>query len=277
MPGPLFCRRHALKRVQDAASASPSALTAPMRGAALLLAALLVACSPEQGPVGAVGVAPLPPTAPAAEPAQAVTMPRDIEMPPARPSAEAMAVAAQLPLRIGPWVRAAGPADEGAIARNGRPAPYIRYTMPGTGSWATVAVNGHDTPLPDGFASSALVAAFDANLATIRAAAPGDVARLRMVWIPDAPEQRCITGRAYASGIRTEHVACATAVAGQELRVRITASYRPGDSGRFFQLEGNMARLIADVTRAAAGRFSEVARRSDGRAFTPAFGPERAL
>lgn len=250
-----------------------------MRGAVLsmLLTSLVLGCGPQHGQT--VTTEALPPPQADLSPAQAapVAMPPDIEMPPGTPSAAALAVAARLPLRIGPWVRAAGPPDEGAIARNGRPMPFVRYTMPGTGSWATVAVNDHDTTLPDGFSSPALMAAFDAGKATIRANAPGDVARLRMVWIPDAPEQRCIMGRAYAYGLRTEHVACATAVAGQELRVRITASYRLGDTGRAFQVEGEMARLIADVTRAAAGRFSDVPARSDGRVFIPVFGPERAL
>ena len=250
-----------------------------MRGAvlALLLTSLVLGCGPQHGQTVTTEALPPPQADLTTELSRPVAMPPDIEMPPGTPSAAALAVAARLPLRIGPWVRSAGPPDEGAIARNGRPMPFVRYTMPGTGSWATVAVNDHDTPLPDGFSSPALMAAFDAGKATIRANAPGDTPRLRMVWIPDAPEQRCITGRAYAYVLRTEHVVCATAVAGQELRVRITASYRPGDSGRAFQVESEMARLIADVTRAAAGRFSDPATRADGRVFIPAFGPARAL
>ena len=250
-----------------------------MRGAvlALLLTSFVLGCGPEQRQAVTAEALPPPQADLAPELAQPVAMPPDIEMPPGTPSAEALAVAARLPLRIGPWGRSVGPPDEGASARNGRPMPFVRYTMPGTGNWATVAVNDHDTTLPDGFSSPALMAAFDAGKATIRANAPGDVPKLRMVWIPDAPEQRCITGRAYFYGLRTEHVACSTAVSGQELRVRITASYRPGDSGRFVQLEGEMARLIADVTRAAAGRFSDPATRSDGRVFIPVFGPEKSL
>lgn len=244
---------------------------------ALLVASLIVGCSPQQSQTPPAG-AQSPPSAEAApKPDQRVAMPSDIDMPPGKSSEEAMAIAGRLPLRIGPWIRAAGLPDQGVIAPNGRPMPFVRYAMPGTGNWATVAVNDHGTVLPDGFASAPLVAALDASIATIRANAPGDIPRLRMVWIPDAPEQRCVTGRAYFYGLRTEHVVCATAVAGQELRVRITASYRPGDSGRFAQLEGEMARLIADVTRAAAGRFSDPAKRSDGRVFVPVFGPERLL
>ena len=43
--------------------------------------------------------------------------PGGVELPPGTPSAQTQAVAARLPLRVGPWVRAVGPPDEGAIAR----------------------------------------------------------------------------------------------------------------------------------------------------------------
>jgi hypothetical protein len=186
-------------------------------------------------------------------------------------------VAARLPLRVGPWVRAVGPPDEGAIARNGLSQMYVRYTLPGHGSWATVAVNDHGMEVPDGFASAAVAAGFNASKATVRANAPGDVARMRLVWIPDAPSQRCVTGRVVLQGQGTLHVACSTGVAGQELRVRATAAFRPGDSGRLFELEGEVARLIAEVTRAAAGLQPNPGVRSDGRVFIPRFGAEAAL
>ncbi|MFN9095511.1 MAG: hypothetical protein ACK5WN_14560 [Alphaproteobacteria bacterium] len=203
--------------------------------------------------------------------------PGGVAIAPAQPSERTQAVAARLPLRVGPWVRAVGPPDEGAIARNGLSQMYVRYTLPGHGSWATVAVNDHGMEVPDGFASAAVAAGFNANKATVRANAPGDVARMRLVWIPDAPSQRCVTGRVVLQGQGTLHVACSTGVAGQELRVRATAAFRPGDSGRLFELEGEVARLIAEVTRAAAGLQPNPGVRSDGRVFIPRFGAEAAL
>jgi hypothetical protein len=203
--------------------------------------------------------------------------PGGVAIAPAQPSERTQAVAARLPLRVGPWVRAVGPPDEGAIARNGLSQMYVRYTLPGHGSWATVAVNDHGMEVPDGFASAAVAAGFNASKASVRANAPGDVARMRLVWIPDAPSQRCVTGRIVLQGQGTLHVACSTGVAGQELRVRATAAFRPGDSGRLFELEGEVARLIAEVTRAAAGLQPNPGVRSDGRVFIPRFGAEAAL
>ena len=203
--------------------------------------------------------------------------PGGVAIAPAQPSERTQAVAARLPLRVGPWVRAVGPPDEGAIARNGLSQMYVRYTLPGHGSWATVAVNDHGMEVPDGFASAAVAAGFNASKASVRANAPGDVARMRLVWIPDAPSQRCVTGRVVLQGQGTLHVACSTGVAGQELRVRATAAFRPGDSGRLFELEGEVARLIAEVTRAAAGLQPSPGLRSDGRVFIPRFGAEAAL
>ena len=203
--------------------------------------------------------------------------PGGVAIAPAQPSERTQAVAARLPLRVGPWVRAVGPPDEGAIARNGLSQMYVRYTLPGHGSWATVAVNDHGMEVPDGFASAAVAAGFNASKASVRANAPGDVARMRLVWIPDAPSQRCVTGRVVLQGQGTLHVACSTGVAGQELRVRATAAFRPGDSGRLFELEGEVARLIAEVTRAAAGLQPSPGVRSDGRVFIPRFGPEAVM
>lgn len=203
--------------------------------------------------------------------------PGGVAIAPAQPSERTQAVAARLPLRVGPWVRAVGPPDEGAIARNGLSQMYVRYTLPGHGSWATVAVNDHGMEVPDGFASAAVAAGFNASKASVRTSAPGDVARMRLVWIPDAPSQRCVTGRVVLQGQGTLHVACSTGVAGQELRVRATAAFRPGDSGRLFELEGEVARLIAEVTRAAAGLQPNPGLRSDGRVFIPRFGAEAAL
>jgi hypothetical protein len=203
--------------------------------------------------------------------------PGGVELPPGTPSAQTQAVAARLPLRVGPWVRAVGPPDEGAIARNGLPQIFVRYTLPGQGSWATVAVNDHGMAVPDGFASAAVAAGFEASKATVRTSAPGNVARMRLVWIPDAPTQRCVTGRVVLQGEGRLHVACSTGVAGQELRVRATAAFREGDSGRLFELEGEVARLIAEVTRAAAGLQPNPGVRSDGRVFIPRFGPAATL
>jgi hypothetical protein len=203
--------------------------------------------------------------------------PGGVAIAPAQPSERTQAVAARLPLRVGPWVRAVGPPDEGAIARNGLSQMYVRYTLPGHGSWATVAVNDHGMEVPDGFASAAVAAGFNASKASVRANAPGDVARMRLVWIPDAPSQRCVTGRIVLQGQGTLHVACSTGVAGQELRVRATAAFRPGDSGRLFELEGEVARLLAEVTRAAAGLQPNPGVRSDGRVFIPRFGAEAVM
>ncbi|MFN9092283.1 MAG: hypothetical protein ACK5V0_12490 [Alphaproteobacteria bacterium] len=203
--------------------------------------------------------------------------PGGVEMPPAGPSERTQAVAARLPLRIGPWVRAVGPPDESVIARNGLTQLYVRYTMPGNASWATVGVNDHGMVLPDGFGSPAVAAGFNASKATVNAFAPGNVARMRLVWIPDAPSQRCVTGRSVAQGQGLLHVACSTGVAGQELRVRVTAAFREGDSGRLFEMEGEVARLIAEVTRAAAGLQPNPGVRSDGRVFIPRFGPEATM
>jgi hypothetical protein len=149
--------------------------------------------------------------------------------------------------------------------------------MPGEGSWATVAVNDHGMVVPDGFASAAVAAGYEASKASVRTSAPGGVVRMRLVWIPDAPSQRCVTGRVVLQGQGTLHVACSTGVAGQELRVRVTATFRPGDSGRLFELEGEVARLIAEVTRAAAGLQPSPGVRSDGRVFIPRFGAEAML
>ena len=203
--------------------------------------------------------------------------PGGVAIAPAQPSERTQAVAGRLPLRVGPWVRAVGPPDEGAIARNGLSQMYVRYTLPGHGSWATVAVNDHGIEVPDGFASAAVAAGFNASKASVRANAPGDVARMRLVWIPDAPSQRCVTGRIVLQGQGTLHVACSTGVAGQELRVRATAAFRPGDSGRLFELEGEVARLLAEVTRAAAGLQPNPGVRSDGRVFIPRFGAEAVM
>jgi hypothetical protein len=246
---------------------------------ALLLVFLLLGCAeqalpPEaqpvsQAPVPDVAITPLYPNSMPGPPG-----PGGVELPPATPSPAIVAVAARLPLRVGPWVRAVGPADEGAVARNGLTQLFVRYTLPGQASWATVAVNDHGFAVPDGFASTAVAAGYAASKATVRANAPGNVARMRLVWIPDAPSQRCVTGRVVLQGEGTLHVACSTGVAGQELRVRVTAAFRPGDAGRLFELEGEVARLIAEVTRAAAGLQPNPGVRSDGRVFIPRFGPE---
>ena len=203
--------------------------------------------------------------------------PGGVAIAPAQPSERTQAVAGRLPLRVGPWVRAVGPPDEGAIARNGLSQMYVRYTLPGHGSWATVAVNDHGVEVPDGFASAAVAAGYEASKASVRTSAPGGVARMRLVWIPDAPSQRCVTSRVVMQGQGTLHVACSTGVAGQELRVRATAAFRPGDSSRLFELEGEVARLIAEVTRAAAGLQPSPGVRSDGRVFIPRFGAEAML
>jgi len=249
---------------------------------ALLLAAALLGCAqqtlpPEaqpvtQAPVPDVTITPLYPDSMPGPPG-----PGGVAVAPAQPSERTQAVAARLPLRVGPWVRAVGPPDEGAIARNGLSQLFVRYTLPGQGSWATVAVNDHGVTVPDGFASAAVAAGFEASKGTVRTSAPGGVARMRLVWIPDAPSQRCVTGRVVLQGQGTLHVACSTGVAGQELRVRATAAFRPGDSGRLFELEGEVARLIAEVTRAAAGLQPNPGLRSDGRVFIPRFGTEAAL
>ncbi|MCA3303011.1 MAG: hypothetical protein INF98_12660 [Roseomonas sp.] len=203
--------------------------------------------------------------------------PGGVELPYSIPTERTKAVAARLPLRVGPWVRAVGPPDESVIARNGLTQLYVRYTIPGNASWATVGVNDHGMVLPDGLASPAVAAGFNASKATVRTYAPGNVARMRMVWIPDAPSQRCVTGRSVAQGQGLLHVACSTGVAGQELRVRATAAFREGDSGRLFELEGEVARLIAEVTRAAAGLQPNPGVRSDGRVFIPRFGAEAVM
>jgi hypothetical protein len=186
-------------------------------------------------------------------------------------------VAARLPLRVGPWVRAVGPPDESVIARNGLTQLFVRYTIPGNATWATVGVNDHGMVLPDGLASPAVAAGYNASKATVRANAPGNVARMRMVWIPDAPSQRCVTGRSVMQGQGLLHVACSTGVGGQELRIRATAAFREGDSGRLFELEGEVARLIAEVTRAAAGLQPSPGVRSEGRVFIPRFSAESVM
>ena len=255
-----------------------------MRNAALALlcASLALGCAQQALPPEAqpVSLAPVPDVTVTALPPRTVpgpVGPGGIEMPPGNVSPTTQEVGARLPLRVGPWVRAVGPPDESVIARNGMQALYVRYTLPGTGAWATVGVNDHGMVLPDGFGSLAVAEGFNASKASVRTNAPGNVARMRMVWIPDAPSQRCVTGRVVLQGYGTEHVACSTGVAGQELRIRITAAYRPGDTGRLFELEGEMARLIAEVTRAAAGLQPTMGVRSDGRVFIPSFGPEAVL
>jgi hypothetical protein len=203
--------------------------------------------------------------------------PGGVELPYSIPTEATKAVAARLPLRVGPWVRAVGPPDESVIARNGLTQLYVRYTIPGNATWATVGVNDHGMVLPDGLASPAVAAGFNASKATVRAYAPGNVARMRVVWIPDAPSQRCVNGRSVMQGQGLLHVACSTGVAGQELRIRATAAFREGDSGRLFELEGEVARLIAEVTRAAAGLQPNPGVRSDGRVFIPRFSAESVM
>jgi hypothetical protein len=255
-----------------------------MRGAALALlcASLALGCAQQALPPEAqpVSLAPIPDVTvnqlyPNNLPGP--SGPGGVELPYSIPTEATKAVAARLPLRVGPWVRAVGPPDESVIARNGLTQLYVRYTIPGNASWATVGVNDHGMVLPDGLASPAVAAGFNASKATVRAFAPGNVARMRMVWIPDAPSQRCVTGRSVAQGQGLLHVACSTGVGGQELRIRATAAFREGDSGRLFELEGEVARLIAEVTRAAAGLQPNPGVRSDGRVFIPRFGPEATL
>ncbi|MBM3586553.1 MAG: hypothetical protein FJX33_01790 [Alphaproteobacteria bacterium] len=135
-------------------------------------------------------------------------------------------------------------------------------------------MNDHGVEVPDGFASAAVATGYEASKASVRTSAPGGVALMRLVWIPDAPSQRCVTGRVILQGQGTLHVACSTGVARQELRVHVTAAFRPGDSGRLFELEGEVARLIAEVTRAAAGLQPNLGQRSDGRVVIPRFGAE---
>ena len=255
-----------------------------MRGAALALlgASLALGCAQQALPpeVQPVSMAPI----------QDVTVtqlypnnlpgppgPGGVELPYSIPTEATKAVAARLPLRVGPWVRAVGPPDESVIARNGLTQLYVRYTIPGNATWATVGVNDHGMVLPDGLASPAVAAGFNASKATVRTYAPGNVARMRMVWIPDAPSQRCVNGRSVMQGQGLLHVACSTGVAGQELRIRATAAFREGDSGRLFELEGEVARLIAEVTRAAAGLQPNPGVRSDGRVFIPRFSAESVM
>ena len=255
-----------------------------MRGAALALlcASLALGCAQQALPPEAqpVSMAPIPDVT--------VTQfypnnlpgppgPGGVELPYSIPTEATKAVAARLPLRVGPWVRAVGPPDESVIARNGLTQLYVRYTIPGNATWATVGVNDHGMVLPDGLASPAVAAGFNASKATVRAYAPGNVARMRMVWIPDAPSQRCVNGRSVMQGQGLLHVACSTGVAGQELRIRATAAFREGDSGRLFELEGEVARLIAEVTRAAAGLQPNPGVRSDGRVFIPRFSAESVM
>ncbi len=255
-----------------------------MRGAALALlcASLALGCAQQALPPEAqpVSTAPIPdvtvnqfyPNNLPGPPG-----PGGVELPYSIPTEATKAVAARLPLRVGPWVRAVGPPDESVIARNGLTQLYVRYTIPGNATWATVGVNDHGMVLPDGLASPAVAAGFNASKATVRAYAPGNVARMRMVWIPDAPSQRCVNGRSVMQGQGLLHVACSTGVAGQELRIRATAAFREGDSGRLFELEGEVARLIAEVTRAAAGLQPNPGVRSDGRVFIPRFSAESVM
>ena len=255
-----------------------------MRGAALALlgATLALGCAQQALPPEAqpVSMAPIPdvtvnqfyPNNLPGPPG-----PGGVELPYSIPTEATKAVAARLPLRVGPWVRAVGPPDESVIARNGLTQLYVRYTIPGNASWATIGVNDHGMVLPDGLASPAVAAGFNASKATVRAYAPGNVARMRMVWIPDAPSQRCVNGRSVMQGQGLLHVACSTGVAGQELRIRATAAFREGDSGRLFELEGEVARLIAEVTRAAAGLQPNPGVRSDGRVFIPRFSAESVM
>jgi len=255
-----------------------------MRGAALALlgATLALGCAQQALPPEAqpVSMAPIPdvtvnqfyPNNLPGPPG-----PGGVELPYSIPTEATKAVAARLPLRVGPWVRAVGPPDESVIARNGLTQLYVRYTIPGNATWATVGVNDHGMVLPDGLASPAVAAGFNASKATVRAYAPGNVARMRMVWIPDAPSQRCVNGRSVMQGQGLLHVACSTGVAGQELRIRATAAFREGDSGRLFELEGEVARLIAEVTRAAAGLQPNPGVRSDGRVFIPRFSAESVM
>lgn len=255
-----------------------------MRGAALalMLGFLVLGCveqalPPEAQPVSRAPVPDVTITSLYPNSMPGPAGPGGVELRPAAPSPVTMAVAARLPLRVGPWVSAVGPPDESAVARNGLTQLFVRYTLPGQGSWATVGVNDHGFAVPDGFASTAVAAGYEASKATVRANAPGNGARMRLVWIPDAPSQRCVTGSVVLQGEGTLHVACSTGVAGQELRVRVTAAFRPGDSGRLFELEGEVARLIAEVTRAAAGLQPNPGLRSDGRVFIPRFGAEAAI
>ena len=255
-----------------------------MRGAALALlcASLALGCAqqvlpPEAQPVSLAPIQDVTVTQLYPNNLPGPPGPGGVELPYSIPTEATKAVAARLPLRVGPWVRAVGPPDESVIARNGLTQLYVRYTIPGNASWATVGVNDHGMVLPDGLASPAVAAGFNASKATVRAYAPGNVARMRMVWIPDAPSQRCVTGRSVAQGQGLLHVACSTGVAGQELRVRATAAFREGDSGRLFELEGEVARLIAEVTRAAAGLQPNPGVRSDGRVFIPRFSAEAVM
>jgi hypothetical protein len=159
------------------------------------------------------------------------------------------------------------------------PVPDVQITqlypndLPGPPGPGGVAI----APAQPSERTQAVAAGFNASKASVRANAPGDVARMRLVWIPDAPSQRCVTGRSVLQGQGRFHAACSTGVAGQELRVRVTAAFREGDSGRLFELEGEVARLIAEVTRAAAGLQPNPGVRSDGRVFIPRFGPEAAF
>jgi hypothetical protein len=249
---------------------------------ALLLAALALGCAeqalpPEAQPVSAAPIPDVTVTQIYPNNLPGPPGPGGVELPYSVPTDRTQEVAARLPLRVGPWVRAVGPPDESVIARNGLTQLYARYTIPGNATWATVGVNDHGMVLPDGLASPAVAAGFNASKATVRAYARGNVARMRMVWIPDAPSQRCVTGRSVMQGQGLLHVACSTGVAGQELRVRATAAFREGDSGRLFELEGEVARLIAEVTRAAAGLQPNPGLRSDGRVFIPRFGPEAVM
>lgn len=255
-----------------------------MRGAALALlcASLALGCAqqvlpPEAQPVSLAPIQDVTVTQLYPNNLPGPPGPGGVELPYSIPTEATKAVAARLPLRVGPWVRAVGPPDESVIARNGLTQLYVRYTIPGNASWATVGVNDHGMVLPDGLASPAVAAGYSASKATVRAYAPGNVARMRMIWIPDAPSQRCVTGRSVAQGQGLLHVACSTGVAGQELRVRSTAAFREGDSGRLFELEGEVARLIAEVTRAAAGLQPNPGLRSDGRVFIPRFSAEAVM
>ena len=116
--------------------------------------------------------------------------PGGVEIPPATPSETTQAIAARLPLRIGPWVRAVGPPDESAIARNGLTQLYVRYIIPGNATWATFGVNDHGMVLPDGIASPAVAAGFNASKAKSQAHSPANVALKRSVWIPVQPAHR---------------------------------------------------------------------------------------
>ena len=166
----------------------------------------------------------------------------------AQPRPETVAAFRRLPARAGIWNRVRDLPGDGLVGLS------TRYELQGKGAFATVFVNDHgNTPVTDGLGSAPVQELQVVMRGIARGNADQGVVEERVARTPGGPPQWCAVGRVTRDSVVTANYGCATGVAGQELRTRVTARYSAGDANEAAVVDAAVANLLFSITRAVAG------------------------